>query len=91
MHQNAPTFTWKILFLILSSCHAFLPPSSSPRVIDHIRSDRRTDVSAQVDKGINLLEIASKVVPQGRIVQTAKESVKFTWKRMMTELAPQGK
>jgi hypothetical protein len=35
---------------------------------------------AQVDKGFNLLEIASKVVPQGRIVQTAKESWKFVWK-----------
>jgi len=46
---------------------------------------------AQVDKGFNLLEIASKVVPQGRIVQTAKESWKFAWKRMMTELAPQDK
>jgi hypothetical protein len=33
-----------------------------------------------IDKGFNLLGIASKVVPQGRIVQTAKESWKFVWK-----------
>ncbi len=35
------------------------------------------------------METASKVVPQGRIVQTVKETWKFAWKRMMTELAPQ--
>jgi hypothetical protein len=34
----------------------------------------------QLDKGFNLLELASKVVPQGRIVETAKESWKFVWK-----------
>ena len=33
-----------------------------------------------VDKGFNLLEVASGIVPQGRIVQTAKESWKFVWK-----------
>ena len=44
-----------------------------------------------LDKGFNLLETASKVVPQGRIVQTAKEGWKFAWKRMMAELAPQDK
>lgn len=44
-----------------------------------------------LDKGFNLLETASKVVPQGAIVGTAKETVKFAWKRMMAELAPQDK
>ena len=44
-----------------------------------------------LDKGFNLLENASKVVPQGRIVQTAKQGWKFVWKRMMAELAPQDK
>lgn len=43
----------------------------------------------KVDKGFNLLEIASQVVPQGRIVQTAKESWRFLWQRFMVELAPQ--
>jgi glutathionyl-hydroquinone reductase len=42
-----------------------------------------------VDKGFNLLELASSVVPQGRIVQTARESWNFLWRRFMTELAPQ--
>ena len=44
-----------------------------------------------VDKGFNILEKASKVIPQGSVVKTAKESWKFIWKRMMTELAPQDK
>lgn len=44
-----------------------------------------------VDKGFNILETASKIVPQGRLVQTAKETWKFAWRRMMTELAPQDK
>lgn len=35
------------------------------------------------------MELASQVVPQGRIVQTAKESWRFLWKRFMVELAPQ--
>ncbi len=47
--------------------------------------------SGGVDKGFNILEKASKVVPQGSLVKTAKESWKFIWKRMMTELAPQDK
>ena len=44
-----------------------------------------------IDKGFNILEKASKVVPQVSVVKTAKESWKFIWKRMMTELAPQDK
>ena len=43
-----------------------------------------------VDKGFNLLELAGgPFLPQGALVQTAKESWKFVWKRMMAELAPQ--
>ena len=42
-----------------------------------------------LDKGFNLLELANGVLPQGTIVQTAKEGWKFAWKRMMAELAPQ--
>ena len=45
----------------------------------------------RLDKGFNLLEIASGIVPQGAIVQTAREGWKFAWKRMMAELAPQDK
>ena len=46
---------------------------------------------AALDKGFNLLEIASGVVPQGAIVQTAREGWKFAWQRMMAELAPQNR
>ena len=45
-----------------------------------------------MDKGFNILEIASSsgLFPgQGVVVQTAKESLRFVWKRMMAELAPQ--
>jgi len=44
-----------------------------------------------LDKGFNILETASKLIPQGQIVNTAKESWKFAWRRMMAELAPQDK
>jgi putative glutathione S-transferase len=44
-----------------------------------------------VDKGFNLLEIASNIVPQGQIVKTSKQTWNFIWKRFMTELAPQDK
>lgn len=44
-----------------------------------------------LDQGFNILENASKVVPQGRVVSTAKGSLNFVWKRMMVELAPQDK
>lgn len=44
-----------------------------------------------LDKGFNLLENASKIIPQGKIVKTAKESWKFLWNRFMAELAPQSK
>jgi len=44
-----------------------------------------------LDKGFNILGSAGKIIPQGRIVQTAKETLKFAWKRMMAELAPQDK
>ena len=52
-------------------------------------SNKNNNDSNRLDKGFNLLEIASSVVPQGRIVSTVKESWKFGWKRMMAELAPQ--
>ena len=44
-----------------------------------------------LDKGFNLLEVASSIVPQGQIVTVASESWKFLWKRFMAELAPQDK
>eukprot|EP00525_Craspedostauros_australis_P012089 CAMPEP_0198132982 /NCGR_PEP_ID=MMETSP1442-20131203/59328_1 /TAXON_ID= /ORGANISM="Craspedostauros australis, Strain CCMP3328" /LENGTH=385 /DNA_ID=CAMNT_0043794085 /DNA_START=649 /DNA_END=1806 /DNA_ORIENTATION=- len=49
------------------------------------------DKGNSIDKGFNILEVATTVVPQGRIVGTAKGSLNFVWKRMMTELAPQDK
>jgi len=45
----------------------------------------------RLDKGFNLLELASGVIPQGQIVTAASESWKFLWKRFMAELAPQDK
>lgn len=51
----------------------------------------RAGSNSNVDKGFNLLEVASKVVPQGNIVKTAKFFWKFIWLRFMTELAPRDK
>mmetsp|Transcript_5807 Transcript_5807/g.7406 ORF Transcript_5807/g.7406 Transcript_5807/m.7406 type:complete len:387 (-) Transcript_5807:41-1201(-) len=45
--------------------------------------------SSNIDKGFNILESATKILPQGQVVKAAKESWKFIWQRMMTELAPQ--
>ena len=42
-----------------------------------------------LDKGFNLLE--QNLIPQGPLVATAKEGLKFVWQRMMAELAPQDK
>ena len=50
-----------------------------------------TDNNSNIDKGFNLLEVASKVVPQGNIVKVAKFGWKFIWMRFMTELAPRDK
>ena len=47
--------------------------------------------SNPIDKGFNLLEIASQIIPQGAIVATAKESWRLLWQRFMVELAPQDK
>jgi len=46
-------------------------------------------INNPVDKGFNLLEIASQIIPQGTIVSTAKESWRLLWTRFMVELAPQ--
>ena len=72
-------------------CGLLLVPS-----IDHVaafvtESTKRQRSPLHLDKGFNLLETASKVIPQGQIVKTAKEAWKFAWKRMMAELAPQDK
>ena len=42
-----------------------------------------------LDKGFQILELASGVLPQGNLVTVASASWKFIWKRMMAELAPQ--
>jgi putative glutathione S-transferase len=73
--------------------HAFVPQLPSRRQHHPLQLPQplAAEKEQKLDKGFKLLEIASSVVPQGRIVQTAKESWKFVWKRMMAELAPQDK
>lgn len=57
---------------------------------EKIRSTPLTIVRSQrLDKGFNLLELASGIVPQGALVKTARDGWKFVWQRMMAELAPQ--
>lgn len=81
-------------------CYAFHPPNNPPSRISRsfhssTRSQTATALSSnnndnqKLDKGFNLLEVASSIVPQGKIVSGVKESWKFAWKRMMAELAPQ--
>ena len=65
------------VLLFVDGTHAFVTRQSSCCRHGH---GVFTRCQAEIDKGFNLLEVASKVVPQGRIVQTAKESWKFAWK-----------
>lgn len=52
-------------------------------------ANANANTNVNLDKGFNLLETASAVVPQGTIVTAVSEGWKFVWKRMMAELAPQ--
>lgn len=58
---------------------------------DESSNDSAGNDNNNIDKGFNLLEVASKVVPQGNIVKVAKFGWKFIWLRFMTELAPRDK
>lgn len=64
-------------------------PQARYRHESSLQSNRNSQEKGKIDKGFNLLELASQVVPQGRIVQSAQDSWKFLWKRFMVELAPQ--
>jgi putative glutathione S-transferase len=64
-------------------CRGFCP------IVSPANKRSQHQLHVKVDKGFNLLELASGVIPQGRLVQTAKNVVQFVWKRLMTELAPQ--
>jgi len=75
-----------ISFIIAINMMRILPSSSLLPPLPFQNQNKNN-----VDKGFNILEKASKVIPQGSVVKTAKESWKFIWKRMMTELAPQDK
>lgn len=81
-----------LIMLLLAYCpqrqHAFVLHTFT----EHQDSRQTTRLHAGgLDKGFNLLETASQLIPQGQIVSTAKETWKFAWKRMMAELAPQDK
>lgn len=96
-----PSVLKNVLFVLLN-LNGFLglsPSDAFPtQTLIHESARRRAPVKSEtqlrgenLDKGFNLLEIASGVVPQGKIVGTVKETWKFGWKRMMAELAPQDK
>ena len=68
---------------------SFHSPTRSQTATATALSSDSNDNNQKLDKGFNLLEIASSVVPQGKIVSGVKETWKFAWKRMMAELAPQ--
>mmetsp|Transcript_16537 Transcript_16537/g.22666 ORF Transcript_16537/g.22666 Transcript_16537/m.22666 type:complete len:414 (-) Transcript_16537:16-1257(-) len=95
------TVLFCIIFKAVSCFHAPIPltvrytsktaPSTSARLAKLFGIKNDNGGGGRLDKGFNLLETASKIVPQGRIVQTTKEGWKFVWQRMMAELAPQDK
>lgn len=70
-----------ILLIFSSNATCFTPQQT--------KQSKRVSSQLSVDKGFNLLELSNKVIPQGIVVSSAKESLKFVWKRMMAELAPQ--
>jgi hypothetical protein len=80
-HHNGVVFYLLVAFVLL-----LLPPPGQAWLSSKTPGRRRNKNNiirhhAQgPDKGFNLLETASSVIPQGRIVQTAKESWKFVWK-----------
>jgi glutathionyl-hydroquinone reductase len=78
---------WKLLFSFKNNPDQ---PNelSSERPPAAVQSPSST---SSVDKGFNLLEVASKIVPQGIIVTVVSEMWKLLWTRLMVELAPQSK
>lgn len=66
------------------ACSSAIPPGHSQTRIP-LRSSQKNNL----DKGFNILELASGVLPQGNVVVVASEGWKLIWKRMMAELAPQ--
>jgi putative glutathione S-transferase len=77
--------------LILRSATATATATATPTCLFSSNDNNNNGNSNNVDRGFNLLGIASQVVPQGRIVQTAKAGWRFLWTRFMVELAPQDK
>lgn len=75
-----------LFYSLVATClqhaaHAFRQPILRARPLSHSRLTTTVVFgNNNLDKGFNILETASKVVPQGRIVSTAKEGWKFMWK-----------
>ena len=68
-----------ILCFLMIPCalHAFpIPNKKISSQATSVKMFRKNDL----DKGFNILENASKIVPQGSIVSTAKTGWKFAWK-----------
>ena len=80
---------WIVLSMLELPQHAHAFAGS--RIASQRSPPTRLWGSDGLDRGFNLLETASKIIPQGQIVGTVKETWKFAWKRMMAELAPQDK
>lgn len=57
------------------------------------RDARRTAPSSeqQVDKGLSLLELTTKLLPQSKLVSVVRPSCQFFWRLLVRELAPQSK
>jgi len=80
-----------LLLLLISSGYSFTINSKNVKRHHTLVQRHNNNDSNELDKGFNLLETASNIIPQGTIVSTAKTGWKFVWSRMMAELAPQDK
>lgn len=84
--------SWAPAFGTAFTAHTSFPPRRTRMFTITTPSPPSFALYAEkLDKGFNLLELASAIVPQGTIVRTAKEGYRFLWQRMMAELAPQDK
>ena len=72
MVKNAIIFIWIHVLIHASIAFHPIPACKSSQI--------KLNLSPNLDKGFNILENASKIIPQGQIVNTAKESWKFVWK-----------
>lgn len=73
-----------------TQAHAFIAVKDEPMFRTQRLSTRfLSKEEYRLDRGFRVLEMASKIVPQGLLVRNVRLGWRFLWGRMMAELAPQ--